>query len=270
MGAVTAAAAALVAAAMLGLWLVSLRLRDASIVDAFWGPAFALVAWTGVAVAGPSPRALLAAALASAWGLRLGLHLARRRRGAGEDRRYAALRAAHGARFPVVSLFTVFLLQAALVVTVSLPLQAVAAAGAARPLGALDAAAVAVFAAGLACEAIADAQLARFLAGPAGRTGVMDRGLWRYTRHPNYFGDFLVWWGLGLLGAAAGAPWTLAGPAVMTVLLLRISGVTLLEATIGSRRPGYAGYVARTSAFVPWPPRRVSRAAAAPAGRSSR
>jgi steroid 5-alpha reductase family enzyme len=255
MGAVTAAAAAAVATAMLALWVASLRLRDASIVDVFWGPAFGLVAWTGVAVAGPSPRALLAAVLASAWGLRLGLHLARRRRGAGEDRRYAAMRAAHGPRFAVVSLFTVFLLQAVLVVTVSLPLQAAAGAGPGRPLGALDAVAVAVFAAGLGCEALADAQLARFLASPAGRAGVMDRGLWRYTRHPNYFGDFLVWWGLGLLGVAAGAPWTLAGPALMTVLLLRVSGVPLLEATIGSRRPGYAEYVARTSAFFPWPPR---------------
>lgn len=259
MGAVTASAAALVTAAMVALWVVSVRLRDASVVDVFWGPAFALVAWTGVAVAGPSPRALLAAALASAWGLRLGLHLARRRRGAGEDRRYAAMRAAHGARFPLVSLFTVFLLQAGLLVVVSLPLQAAAAAPA-EPLGAVDAGAVLVFGTGLAFEAVADAQLARFLAEPGGAFGVMDRGLWRFTRHPNYFGDFLVWCGLGLLGVAAGAPWTLAGPAVMTVLLVRVSGVRLLEATIGTRRPGYAEYVARTSAFVPRPPRRTPRA----------
>jgi steroid 5-alpha reductase family enzyme len=155
-----------------------------------------------------------------------------------------------------VSLFTVFLLQAALVVVVSLPLQAGAALGARAPLGLLDAAGAALFAAGLAFEAIADAQLARFLARPGSAGRVMDEGLWRWSRHPNYFGDFLVWWGLGLVGAAAGAPWALVGPAVMSLLLLRVSGVTLLEKTIGARRPGYAEYAARTSAFFPWPPSR--------------
>jgi steroid 5-alpha reductase family enzyme len=256
MGAVTLAAAGVTAAAMLLLWVLSLRLRDVSIVDVYWGPAFAVVAWTSLAVAGPSPRGLLLAALATAWGARLGFHLGRRRRGHGEDRRYAAMRAAHGDRFARVSLFTVFLLQAALVVVVSLPLQAGAALGARAPLGLLDAAGVALFAAGLAFEAIADAQLARFLARPGSAGRVMDEGLWRWSRHPNYFGDFLVWWGLGLVGAAAGAPWALAGPAVMSLLLLRVSGVTLLEKTIGARRPGYAEYAARTSAFFPWPPSR--------------
>jgi steroid 5-alpha reductase family enzyme len=260
-GAVTAAAAGVTAAAMLLLWALSVRRRDVSIVDVYWGPAFAVVAWTSVAVAGPSPRGLLLAALASAWGLRLGIHLARRRRGHGEDRRYAAMRAVHGDRFPLVSLFTVFLLQAALVVVVSLPLQAGAALGARAPLGLLDAAGAAVFAAGLAFQAGADAQLARVLARPGSAGQVMDRGLWGWARHPNYFGDFLVWWGLGRVGAAAGAPWALAGPAVMSLLLLRVSGVTLLEKTIGSRRPGYAGYVARTSAFFPWPPSRPGRGA---------
>jgi steroid 5-alpha reductase family enzyme len=252
--AVILAAAGVTLAAMLVLWAVSLRLRDVSIVDVYWGPAFAVVAWTAVAVAGPSPRGVLLAALATAWGLRLGVHLGLRRRGHGEDRRYAAMRSAHGGRFALVSLFTVFLLQAALVVLVSLPLQAGAALGAAAPLGLLDAAGVAVFAAGLAFEAVADRQLARFLARPESAGTVMQEGLWRWSRHPNYFGDFLVWWGLGLCGAAAGAPWALAGPAVMSVLLLRVSGVTLLERTIGERRPGYAEYAARTSAFFPWPP----------------
>lgn len=258
MAAVTLAAGAVTAAAMLAVWAVSVRQRDASIVDVVWGPAFAGVAWTSLAVAGPSPRGILLAVLASLWGARLAVHLDLRRRGQGEDRRYAAMRAAHGPRFPLVSLFTVFLLQAALVLIVSLPLQAGAALGARAPLGLLDAAGVALFAAGLAVEACADAQLAAFLADPRSRGRVMDRGLWRWSRHPNYFGDSVVWWGLGLVGAAAGAPWALAGPAVMTLLLLRVSGVTLLESTIGTRRPGYADYVARTSAFVPWPPRSPS------------
>jgi len=256
MGAVMLASAALAAGGMVVLWAISVRLRDASIVDPFWGPGFAAIAWTAVAVAGPSPRGLLLAALATAWGLRLGVYLARRRRGQGEDRRYAAMRAAHGERFGWVSLFTVFLLQAALMWLVSLPLQAGAALGREAPLGLLEGLGAAVFAAGLAFEAVADAQLARFLADPASRGQVMDRGLWSWTRHPNYFGDFLVWWGLGLAALGAGAWWALAGPALMSALLMRVSGVTLLESTIAGRRPGYAAYAARTSAFFPWPPSR--------------
>lgn len=255
MGEVMLASAAVVTAAMVALWAWSLRLRDASIVDPFWGPGFALVAWTSVAVAGPSPRGLLLAALVTAWGLRLAIHLGLRRRGHGEDRRYAAMRAARGERFAVVSLFTVFLLQAALLWLVSLPLQAGAALGRGEPLGALEAAGAAVFAVGLVLEAVADAQLARFLRDPGSRGRVLDRGVWAWSRHPNYFGDFLVWWGLGLAALGAGAPWALAGPAAMTVLLLRVSGVRLLESTIAERRPEYAEYAARTSPFFPWPPR---------------
>jgi steroid 5-alpha reductase family enzyme len=254
--AVLAASAAVAAGAMLALWAVSVRLRDVSIVDVFWGPGFAVIAWTSVAVAGGSPRGLLSAALATAWGLRLGAHLAARRRGQPEDRRYAAMRAVHGDRFPAVSVATVFLLQAALLWSVSLPLQAAAALGRGAPLDVADAAGAVLVVAGVLVEAVADAQLARFLARPGSRGQVMQEGLWRWSRHPNYFGDFVVWWGLGLLGVAAGAFWSLAGPALMSVLLLRVSGLTLLERTIGERRPGYAEYAARTSAFFPWPPRR--------------
>ncbi len=260
MTAVLLTSAAVPTCAMVILWAVSVRLRDVSIVDVFWGPGFAAVAWTALAVAGASPRGLLAAGLTTLWGLRLGVHLGLRKRGHGEDRRYAALRAARGPRFVAESLASVFLLQAALLWIVSLPLQAAAAHGAGAPLGGLDAAGALLALAGVAVEAIADAQLARFLARPGSRGQVMQEGLWRWSRHPNYFGDFVVWWGLGLLGLAAGAPWTLAGPVVMTVLLLRVSGVTLLERTIGERRPGYAEYAARTSAFFPRPPRRPAPA----------
>ncbi len=248
--------ALLVAAAMAALWVVSVRLRDASIADVFWGIGFALVGWAA-ALLSPGvggPRAALAVALVTAWGARLGWHLARRSRGRGEDPRYAAMRRAHGARFWWVSLFTVFLLQGALLWVVSLPVQAAAARPSAA-LGALDLAGAALWLAGFLVEAIADRQLARFRADPASRGRVMDRGLWRLSRHPNYFGDALLWWGLGLLGAAAGAPWTLVGPLVMTFLLLKVSGVALLEKDIAERRPGYRAYVRRTSAFVPWFPR---------------
>jgi steroid 5-alpha reductase family enzyme len=238
-------------------WLLSLALRDASVADVLWGPGFVLVAVVSAALSPPSARAALAVACTAVWGLRLGLHLGRRARLRGtEDRRYQAMRAGWGARFPLVSLGTVFLLQAALLWIVSLPVQAAAALGGARPFGVLDAAGVLVFATGLAFEAIGDAQLARFLADPANRGRVMRTGLWRYTRHPNYFGDALVWWGLGLLGAATGAWWTLAGPALMTFLLVRVSGVSLLEKDIAGRRPEYVDYVRRTSAFFPAPPSR--------------
>jgi steroid 5-alpha reductase family enzyme len=257
MSAVLAANGLLVAACMLAIWLLSLRLSDASIADVFWGAGFAAVAIASLALSPRSPRALLLAAMATGWGLRLALHLGRRWRGRGEDRRYRAMREAWGSRFPAVSLFTVFLLQGALMWVVSLPIQAGARDGAVRPLGALDELGVALFAVGLAFEAVGDAQLARFLSDRGNAGKVMETGLWRYTRHPNYFGDALVWWAIGLVACSAGAWWSLAGPALMTFLLLRVSGVTLLEKDIRSRRPGYAAYVTRTSAFLPWPPRRT-------------
>jgi steroid 5-alpha reductase family enzyme len=254
---VLAAAAAAVAVYMTAVWLLSLRLRDASIADVFWGPGFALVAILSTSISAPSPRGFLLATLASLWGLRLALHIgARWRKKAEEDRRYQAMRATWGDRFPLVSLFTVFLLQGALLWWVSLPLQAGAALGASRPLGVQDAAGVLLFAVGLGFEAVGDAQLARFLRDPSSRGRVMETGLWRYTRHPNYFGDALLWWGIGLVGAATGAWWCLAGPALMTFLLVRVSGVSLLEKDIAGRRPDYVAYVRRTSAFLPRPPSR--------------
>jgi len=207
---VLAASAAVVAVYMTGAWLVSLRLRDASVADVFWGPGFALVAILSAVLSPPSPRGVLLAALASVWGLRLALHIgARWRKKKEEDRRYQVMRAGWGDRFPLASLFTVFLLQGVLLWVVSLPLQAGAALGAGHPLGPLDAMGVLLFAVGLGFEAVGDAQLARFLTDPASRGRVMETGLWRFTRHPNYFGDALLWWGLGLLGAATGAWWCL-------------------------------------------------------------
>jgi steroid 5-alpha reductase family enzyme len=256
MSGLLATSAAAVALYMVAGWLLSLRLRDASVADVLWGPGFALVAALSALRSPPSPRALLLAALASLWACRLALHLgARWSRLEEEDRRYRAMRAGWGDRFPLASLFTVFLLQGALLWVVSLPLQAGAALGASRPLGLLDAAGVLLFAVGLAFEAVGDAQLARFLRDPASRGRVLTTGLWRYTRHPNYFGDALLWWGLGLVGAAPGAWWSLVGPALMTFLLVRVSGVTLLERDMAGRRPEYADYVLRTSAFLPRPPR---------------
>jgi len=256
--------AALLVGAMLLLWTLSLRLRNASIVDVFWGSAFVLAGWTAaLSGGGAGPRRALALALVTLWGTRLTLHLGRRNLGHGEDPRYVAMRAAHGARFWWVSLFTVFLFQAGLAWVVSLPIQ-LAAVSTSAGLGVLDLAGLALWLVGFAFEAVGDAQLARFRRDPASRGRALDTGLWRYTRHPNYFGDACAWWGLGLLGAAAGAPWTLVAPVLMTFFLLRVSGVALLERDIVERRPAYRDYVARTSAFLPWFPRRPE--AGPPAG----
>jgi steroid 5-alpha reductase family enzyme len=246
----------LVVAVMLALWLLSLRTADVSIVDIFWGLGFAGVAWVShAASSNGSTRAWLVCLLVTIWGVRLAAHLAVRNLGRGEDYRYRAMRDRHGDRFALVSLGTVFLLQAVLLWVVSWPVQAVHHPLALAPLGWLDVAGVALWSVGLGMEAIADAQLARFKRLPESKGAVMDRGLWRYSRHPNYFGDCLVWWGLGLIALGAGQWWALAGPVVMTVLLVKVSGVAMLESTIAERRPAYRAYIARTSAFVPWPPR---------------
>jgi steroid 5-alpha reductase family enzyme len=173
------------------------------------------------------------------------------------------MRRAWGERFWWVSYATVFLLQGALMWIVSLPAQHALAST--QPLGALDVLGVGVFAVGLGFESIGDAQLARWKADPANAGRVMDRGLWRYTRHPNYFGDFLVWWGVWLVAAAApGGLWTAVGPAIMSLLLMRVSGVPLLERSLARRRPGYEAYRRRTSAFFPWPPGSEGAASCSP------
>jgi steroid 5-alpha reductase family enzyme len=245
-------------AAMLLLWLVSLARRDASIVDAWWGPGFACLAWVDVAAAGGGhPRPLLVAVLVTLWGLRLGGYLLWRNYGTPEDPRYAAMRRHHGERFAIVSLATVFALQGVLQTAVGLPIALTAARPGAPALGWLDGLGAGLFAIGLAFESVGDLQLARFRADPANAGRVMDRGLWAWTRHPNYFGDCLAWWGIGTIALAGplGAL-ALAGPALMTFLLLRFSGVALLERSIGRRRPGYAAYAERVPAFLPRPPRR--------------
>lgn len=167
-----------------------------------------------------------------------------------------ALRERDGARFARRSLWSIFGIQAALAWVVALPVQSAAADGSPAGLGVVAVVGCVAALAGLACETVADLQLRRFLAGEDGGDEVMDRGLWRFSRHPNYFGDALFWWGAWIVAVEAGSPaWTAIGPLVMTVLLLRVSGISLLETTIGERRPGYAEYVRRTSAFVPRPPR---------------
>jgi len=185
------------------------------------------------------------------------VYLLWRNHGKPEDYRYQAMRRHWGARFPVVSLFTVFGLQGVLMYVISLPLQLACAAHAPERLGALDALGVLLWLVGMAFETVGDVQLAQFRADPANAGRVLDTGLWRYTRHPNYFGDCLVWWGFFALAAGSpGGIFALISPLLMTVLLRRVSGVTLLERGLARRKPGWAEYAARTNAFVPGPPRR--------------
>jgi len=241
------------------VWVVGLLRRDVSIVDVFWGLGFVLVSWIYYVDAGPGggPRRLLVPALVTLWGLRLALHIAWRSRGRGEDPRYAAMRARDPERFPWRSLVTVFWLQAAILWIVAMPLLQVQIQPRPLALGALDALGLSLFAIGFLFESLGDWQLARFKADPANRGRVMDRGLWRYTRHPNYFGDATLWWGLALLALATdGGWWVLLSPLLMTGLLLKVSGVTLLEKGLSETKPGYADYVRRTSAFLPLPSRK--------------
>jgi steroid 5-alpha reductase family enzyme len=245
--------ALLVAFAAAG-WLVSLPIRNVSIVDAMWSLMFLLAAgayaWGQESL---SPRALLVLAMVAIWALRLAVYIAWRNRGHGEDFRYQQIRARNQPGFAVKSLYLVFALQAVLAWVISLPL--LAAVNSTAALTPLDVAGMLLWTVGMVFEVFGDAQLARFKADPDNRGKVMDRGLWRYTRHPNYFGDFCVWWGFFLLASAAGGWWSVIGPALMSMLLLKVSGVALLEKDIGERRPGYRDYIRRTNAFFPGPPR---------------
>ncbi len=237
------------------VWLLSLAKRNVSIVDSAWGPLFALGAFTYAAYTSiaEKPRAIWALVMVSVWALRLSGYITWRNWGHAEDARYQAIRARNQPNFEFKSVYLVFLLQAFLAWLISLPLLG-AILSSAR-LHPLDFCGAALWIIGMIFEAGGDWQLSRFKANPANKGAVMDRGLWRYTRHPNYFGDFCVWWGLYLLAVGAGAWWSIPGPLLMSVLLMRVSGVTLLEKDIGQRRPKYADYIRRTNAFFPGRPK---------------
>ena len=257
MDAMALVSAGAIAALAGGTWAVSVRLRDASIADVVWSLGLVLVAWLAVAIGdAPIERRLLVAGLVTVWGVRLSVHMVHLRRGHGEDFRYRAMRERHGLRFPLVSLFSVFLFQGLGMWAVSLPIQAAGDLPGPSSLTVLDAAGAAVWTLGMVFEVGGDRQLARFRADPANRGRVMDRGLWRYTRHPNYFGDFCVWWGIFLIALSAdGAWWSVAGPLTMTAIFTKFFGVPLMEEHLGRAKEGYADYVRRTSAFFPCPPR---------------
>ena len=247
------ASAAVLTFMVLG-WLLSLRLNNVSIVDSMWSLMFLLAA-SGymLAIDEVGPRGVVVLALVFAWAVRLSAYITWRNWGEGEDFRYRAIRANHQPGFAFKSLYIVFGLQGVLALIISLPLLAGIQGGA--PLGVLDFLGVTLWLIGFVFEAGGDWQLARFRADPQNRGKVLNRGLWALTRHPNYFGDFCIWWGFFLIALSAGAWWTLISPLLMSFMLLKVSGVALLEKDIAHRRPEYARYVRETNAFFPGPKR---------------
>jgi len=240
------------------LWVFSVARRDASIVDPWWSMAFLLVTGHTVLSTGLTPGKALLLAMVAAWAIRLWLHLLLRSRGKPEDPRYAAFRRRYGpGRYWWISFFQVFLLQGCLVVVISAPLQLAAAARPSDPITRVDLAGLLVFSIGLAFEVVADAQLQEFRSDASRRGRVLDTGLWRFSRHPNYFGEAVLWWGFWLFGVDQPYGWaSVLSPLLMTFLLVKVSGVALLDAHLATTKPLYGDYVRRTAAFIPRPPRR--------------
>ena len=245
-----ATAAATVLTIVVVLWSISVAIRDASIIDVFWGPLFVAIGWVLLTVQldSATPKQLLVVLLVTLWGLRLGFHLGSRNLGTGEDTRYRIWRQHGGANWWLTSLYRVYLLQGAIALVVATPI--VAAFRDDHPLEWVNWLGIPVWLAGFGIEAIADVQLTRFRVRPDTAGAVLDVGLWRYSRHPNYFGDALQWWGLGLVTFSGVAWWSLVGPLVMTLVFVNLSN-DVIERGLKKRRPDYARYIERTSAFFP-------------------
>jgi steroid 5-alpha reductase family enzyme len=234
------------------LWAVSLRLENASLADVAWGPGIFLIGLTYYFTCdGTTPRAHLTLALLAIWAIRLATHLFIRMRLQGEDFRYVKWREEYN-HWWLVSYFKVFLLQAVVGWIISLPIYFAIVSAAPPSLTILDYLGVLLFVCGLVFETVGDEHLRRFRADRANRGKVLDTGLWRYTRHPNYFGEALLWWGFGVIGAATGGLPGLLGPAIFTYFLIYLSGVALLESSLIEKK-GYVQYVGRTPAFLPLP-----------------
>jgi len=238
-----------------GFWLISAARKDVGIADSLWSLMFLIMLGVYQYLTGASgARAWLVLALVTVWALRLSIFITLRNHGQPEDRRYQTIRRNNEPHFAYKSLYIVFGLQAFLAGFIALPL--LVASSSSAPLSWLDALGMALWLLGMFFEVFSDAELARFKADPRNKGKVLDTGLWRFTRHPNYFGEFALWWGYFCLALAAGGWWTVLSPLLMTVLLLKVSGVALLEKSIATRRPRYADYIRRTNAFFPGPRRR--------------
>ncbi len=239
-------------------WAISLVRENVTIADSFWGIGFVIIAWlTFFAADGFIGRKVIITLLVTLWGVRLCIHLSIRNRGKGEDPRYAAWREKYGENFRIVSLYKVFLVQALFQWLIAMGIQYGQMAETPARLTWLDAAGVVIWAAGFVIETAADYQLTRFLSDPANKGKVMDQYLWRYSRHPNYFGESLVWWGIFVIVLSVPwGVWTIVSPILITYTLLRITGVNLMEETEFFENPEYRAYIEKTNAFVPWFPRK--------------
>lgn len=241
------------------LWLLSVYLKNVSIVDAFWGCGFVILAiyyFFATSDGELHPRKVLLLVLAGIWGLRLSIYLSIRNWGKPEDFRYQKFRKDYGVhRYWWFSFFQVFLLQGFLLWIISAPLLSVPYFSSGKQLNALDYIAVIIWVIGFLFEAVGDYQLSKFKANPSNKNKVLNTGLWEFTRHPNYFGDATIWWSFGIFSVAAGSYLPLIGCFIMNLLLLKVSGVVLLERTLTSSKPGYKEYMEQTSAFFPWFPK---------------
>ncbi len=233
-------------------WLYSIYRKDVSIVDSMWSLMF-LIATAIYALSAdlPGSRSLLVTVLVAVWALRLAIYITWRNWGEAEDYRYQKIRENNSPNFEFKSLYIVFGLQAVLAWFISMPL--LIAVSGDMPLGYLDAAGTIIWLTGFIFETVGDLQLAKFKSDPRNKGRVLDSGLWRFTRHPNYFGEFCIWWGFYLIAVPVGGWWSIVSPLLMSFLLLRVSGVAMLEKDIGNRRPKYAEYIERTNTFFPGP-----------------
>lgn len=240
------------------LWIWSVFIKNVSIVDIFWGFGFVLVNAFYVFNSGElNTRKVLLLVLVSIWGLRLAFYLAWRNIGKGEDFRYQEFRKNYGPkRYWWFSFFQTFLLQGILIMIVSLPLLGIQSGRTEGDLNLLDYIGIAVWLIGFVFEAGGDFQLAGFKSNTANKGKVLNTGFWKYTRHPNYFGDSAVWWAYAIFSLAAGSYWQIMGSVIMTLLIIKISGVALLEKTLNTTKPEYEEYVQKTNSFLPWFPKK--------------
>lgn len=240
------------------LWIWSVIIKNVSIIDLFWGFGFVVVNTFYVLQSGDlNTRKILILTLVAIWGLRLTIYLAWRNIGKGEDFRYQEFRKNYGPkRYWWFSFFQVFLLQGVLIMLVSLPLLGINSSKSTGELNFLDYLGIAIWLFGFAFEAGGDYQLARFKSDPKNKGKVLNSGFWKYTRHPNYFGDSAVWWAYAIFSIAAGSYWQIIGSIIMTLLIIKVSGVALLEKTLNNTKPQYRDYIQKTNPFFPWFPKK--------------
>ena len=247
---------------MVAIWLLSVRISDASIVDLYWGPGFVVIVWIAYAMSDrPNQRGFLVAILTTLWGIRLAAHLyARFHQHVDEDFRYAAMRSRNTSTFTTWSLTRIFILQAVVMWVVSVPIQHAQIYGKDATWSPITSVGLALFVAGFLIEATADWQLSKFKKRTSNRGRMLTTGLWRWSQHPNYFGELLIWWGFYclVLDLQMG-PWLIFSPLLLSYLIVRVSGRPLLDAHLAATKKDHAEYAKRTSSIIPWPKKKNSR-----------